>query len=223
MIQRFLAGLGRGFHRYVGLVVSLQIMLWSLSGFLMAFWNFGDLYTNPAPVPLALEQVKLTPADVKKRISDPVTSLELIMLADQPFYRITSKNQPVQLMDQQGQMHSPISPALAAKIAKYQYLGSGLLQTIDLLPTSEGNYFSSQPVFRARFDDAQKTEIYLDPRSGNLLARRKALWSWYNRMWEFHLMKYSAHAATNKILLLSCAVLSFLVSLTGIFKFLRWF
>lgn len=219
-----------GFHRYAGLVICVQIMLWSMSGFLMAFWSFGDLYQDPPPVPLAFESVKLNPQEVLQTLSrlqsspvenDAVLDLKLLMLAGKPFYRIQSTQTPVRLMDQHGNIRSPLDPALAAAIAREQYLGKAPLGTIDLLPTSSGNYVSSTPVFKASFQDAQGTEIYIDPQSGALLARRKALWRWYNRMWEFHLMKYSANNALNKYLLLFSAVISFLVSLTGLFKFFR--
>ena len=211
-----------GFHRYAGLVICLQIMLWSLSGFLMTFWSFGDLYIDPDPIPLAFEKVKLSPSQVSQLLKEEdLLDLKLLMLAGEPFYRIQSAKAPVRLMDQQGKIRSPIAPALAAAIAREQYLGAGTLSTIDLLPTSRGNYVSSTPVFKASFQDAARTEVYIDPQSGALLARRKALWRWYNRMWEFHLMKYSSHNALNKYLLLFSAVISFLVSLTGLLKFFR--
>ncbi len=221
-----------GFHRYGGLVVCVQIMLWSLSGFLMAFWSFGDLYVDPPPAALALADFKLLPPQLEQKIQAQlavkpdaekvsIQKVEWVTVAQQPYYRVHLSNQNVLLLDQAGEAQSPLSPALAARIAREQYTGQGELGTVDLLPTSRGNYFSSTPVFKATFQDAQHTEIYIDPQSGTLLARRKALWSWYNRMWEFHLMKYSADASTNKILLLVFATLSFLVSLTGLFKFFR--
>lgn len=211
-----------GFHRYAGLVICLQIMLWSLSGFLMTFWSFGDLYINPPAAPLAMEKVKLSPQQVVQTLEkDEVLDLKLLMLAGEPFYRVQSAKSPVRLIDQQGKLRSPITPALAAAIAREQYLGDGTLSTIDLLPISKGNYVSSTPVFKAHFQDAAHTEIYIDPQSGALLARRKALWQWYNRMWEFHLMKYTQNHALNKYLLLLSAIVSFLVSLTGLFKFFR--
>ena len=200
-----------------------------MSGFLMAFWSFGDLYQDPPPVPLSLEKVKLSPRQVEQNLArlepssaqNEILDLRLLMLAGAPFYRIQSAHTPVRLMDQEGKIRSPLDPALAAAIAREQYLGNAPLGTIDLLPTSKGNYVSVTPVFKASFQDAQGTEIYIDPQSGALLARRKALWRWYNRMWEFHLMKYSQNPILNKYLLLFSAIISFLVSLTGLLKFSR--
>lgn len=192
----------------------------------MTFWSFGDLYQNPPATPLALTQVKLSPQTLSTQLKhsiptqkSPATRIELVMLANSPYYRVHYPDHSVYLVDQSGQVHHPISPELAASIAREQYLGQGTLATIDFLPESSGNYFSSQPVYKALFQDPQATEVYINPQSGELLARRKALWRWYNRMWEFHLMKYTSHAPLNKYLLLLSAVLSFGVSLTGLFKF----
>lgn len=200
----------------------------------MAFWSFGDLYADPPPAALAMTDFKLSPRQLEQKIQRQwptqaeaegvhVVKIEWVTVAQQPFYRVYLSNHKVLLLDHTGAAQSPLSPALAASIAREQYTGQGELSTVDLLPTSRGNYFSSTPVFKATFQDAQHTEIYIDPQSGALLARRKALWAWYNRMWEFHLMKYSPDATTNKMLLLVFATLSFLVSLTGLLKFFRSF
>lgn len=62
--------------------------------------------------------------------------------------------------------------------------------------------------------------MYIDPKSGELLAKRKGIWSFYNTMWEFHLMKYTSNNSLNKNILLLSALISFIVSLTGFIKVL---
>jgi len=208
-------------HRYGGLIVSLQLLLWSLSGFLMAFWSFGDLYVDPEPQALDPAKFSLSPQAVTQYLppQTQVQSLELVLLADQPVYRVRRIGQPPLLLDPNGQHLSPLSTEYATTLGRSLYLGTGELLRTELLPRSQGNYVSSTPVYRLQFADAQRTEIYLDPNSGQLLARRKALWRWYNRMWEVHLMKYTPSATVNKLLLLAFALLTFVVSLTGLFKF----
>lgn len=213
----------RYLHRYGGLLVSLQILVWSLGGFFMAFWNFSDLYVDPPVQPIHWQAVKLSTTEIPALLpaNTQIQSIRLFNLGSEPFYLVERSNQSPLLLDQKGQIQSPLSPELATTQARSLYTGSGHLQTIDLLPHSTGNYVSDKPVYRARFDDAQKSEIYLDPNSGQLLGRRKAIWRWYNRFWTWHLMKYSPNAQANKLLLLGFAGLAFVVSLTGIWKFFR--
>lgn len=189
----------------------------------MAFWDFGDLYANRPPQTLELSQATLSPQELTAFLppQSRLQALELITLNDQFYYRVSRINDSTLLMDMQGQIHSPLSLEMAKTLGQVYYLGSAKLKSIDFLPESKGNYYASTPVYRLRFDDAQKTEIFIDPDSGSLLARRKALWRWYNRFWEFHLMKYTPSAKLNKILLLSFAVLAVWVSLSGVLKFFK--
>jgi len=127
--------------------------------------------------------------------------------------------EPDVLINQEGQKISPLSLEMAKRLALFHYTGQGQIKDLQLLATSDGNYVSSSPVYRAQFEDPQGSELYLDPNTGDLLARRKALWFWYHWIWQFHLMKYTPSPLVNRVLLFVFASLSFLVSLTGLIKF----
>ncbi|MGV3524959.1 MAG: PepSY domain-containing protein [Candidatus Sericytochromatia bacterium] len=215
------------FHRYIGLLAFGQVFLWSLSGFLMYSLDFSDLYREPPPAPLPVASAGLSPEALQARLKSlkpksHLTGIAVRNLGGQLAYQLSHSGGPPVLLNAQGLQINPISPELAARVAKMGYTGTGQAQQTDLLPKSEGNYMSGQPIYRVRFDDDQQTEIYIDPETGSLLARRKALWALYNRMWEFHLMKYTPWAGVNKSLLLIFAVLNALVALTGLLKFFRW-
>ncbi len=208
-----------GFHRYAGLLVSLQILVWSLGGFFMAYWSFGDLYAQVPVPPIVWQEVKLTPQQIPPLFKDPIQSLSLISLAGSPLYRVSFAKESDILVDQAGKKLSPLSLDWAKRLALFHYTGQGQLRDLQLLPESQGNYVSASPIYRAQFDDDQSSEIYLDPNTGELLARRKSLWFWYHWMWQFHLMKYTPSPLLNRLLLFAFAGLSFLVSVTGIVKF----
>lgn len=214
-------------HRWIGLLVFGQVLLWSLGGLLMAGLNFGDLYREPPPAPLSVTGATLSPDALAQHLQHVAPGSQLLGIrvrnvAGELVYQLDHLKGPPLLFNRQGQVISPISPALAERVARLGYTGTGPVNQTELLPTSTGNYVSSQPIYRITFADAQKTEIYVDPNTGSLLARRKALWALYNRMWEFHLMKYTPSPAVNKALLLLFAVLNALVALTGFAKFFRW-
>lgn len=213
-----------GLHRYLGLVAFGQVLLWSLSGVLMYTLDFGDLYRDPPPAPLPLQQ-SLNPEQLQQRLQQllpgqRLTGLQLRNLGGALAYRLETADTTL-LLDARGQRLDPLSPAWAQRIAVAGYTGSGRVRQVERLPRSDGNYVSARPIYRIRFDDAQSTEIYVDPASGELLARRKALWGLYNRMWEFHLMKYTPFPALNKSLLLLFAVINAVVALTGLLRFVR--
>lgn len=188
--------------------------------------DFSDLYREAPVQALPLQQARFSGQELQAYLThfspgSQLSGVEMRNLAGQLVYLLKHAKGSV-LLNAQGQRLDPIAESLAAELVKMDYQGTGQLQKLELLPSSAGNYFSSQPVYRATFADSQKTEIYLDPGSGSLLARRKALWGLYNRMWEFHLMKYTPSKNLNKALLLICALLNALVAITGFVKFFRW-
>lgn len=214
-------------HRWLGLLVFGQVLLWSIGGILMYTLDFSDLYNDPPAKVLSLKQPSLSPAQLQQRLQvlapkSELTGIEVRSVGSQPAYLLKLAKGPPLLLDEQGQRLDPIKPELAAEVARLGYTGSGKLATTELLQQSAGNYVSSKPIYRISFDDAQKTEIYVHPVTGELLARRKAMWGLYNRMWELHLMKYTPDPAINKALLLIFAGLNALVALTGFVKFFRW-
>lgn len=212
-------------HRYLGLIVCAQALLWSISGFLMYSLDFSDLYAPlPAP-PLSLPDKSWTRSELEKIVQNHlpgqhIQSIQIQNLAGQATYLITSTNNKHLLLSATGQRLDPLAQAVIQEILKSYQINN--IQSIQLLPTSQGNYASSEPIYRVKLNDSQHSEIYLSPTTGKVLARRKALWGLYNWMWEAHLMKYTPSAPLNKFVLLLFAVLNAVVALTGLFKFFRW-
>ncbi|MGE3723983.1 MAG: PepSY domain-containing protein [Candidatus Sericytochromatia bacterium] len=217
---------GSALHRYLGLLAFGQVLLWSLSGFLMYSLDFSDLYREPPPHPLVLsdQTPDLHTLQTRLQVFSPgsqLLKLELKNLAGETVSLLSHTKGPPLLFSAAGERLSPLTPARVRAIALSQYQGKAAIAEVQLLPKSAGNYVSGVPVYRVLFGDDAKTEMYIDPQTGALLARRKALWALYNRMWEFHLMKYTPSQPLNKFLLLGFAVLNAVVALTGFMKFFR--
>ncbi len=214
-------------HRWIGLLVFGQVLAWSIGGCLMYTLDFSDLYTDPPTQVLQLPQTTLSPGQLQQKLSQLIpgsqlTAVDVKNVGGKLAYLLKRDKGPPVLIGSDGQRLDPLKPEWAATIAQLGYTGTGQINRTELLKESKGNYFSSSPIYRVSFDDDQKTEIYVDPVTGDLLARRKALWGLYNRMWELHLMKYTPWPGVNKMLLLVFAILNALVALTGFVKFFRW-
>jgi len=217
---------GSALHRYLGLLAFGQVLLWSLSGFLMYSLDFSELYRDSPPQPLVLSEQTpdLHTLQTRLQVLSPgsqLLKLELKNLAGETVSLLSHTKGPPLLLSAAGEHLSPLSLKRVRAIALSQYQGKAAIAEIQLLPKSVGNYVSGVPVYRVLFGDDAKTEMYIDPQTGALLARRKALWALYNRMWEFHLLKYTPSQPLNKILLLSFAMLNAVVALTGLMKFFR--
>ncbi|MBC7475160.1 MAG: hypothetical protein H7263_12775 [Candidatus Sericytochromatia bacterium] len=209
-------------HRYLGLIIFLQVILWSFSGFFMYYLDFSDLYISPPDKPIDLNIKLPTIQDVVKKnlLGEKILNISLKNIAGNPFYDVKTDKKEV-LVDQNNMLINKLSEKIVEKISTEKYIGKGQILSIKLLEKSKGNFYSLTPVYKVSYDDAQKTELYINPNNGELLAKRKALWGFYNNMWEYHLMKYTTNTALNKNLLLISAIISLFVSVTGFLKFFR--
>jgi uncharacterized membrane protein YkoI len=213
-------------HRYLGLIIFIQVILWSFSGFFMYFLDFSDLYSSPPEKPIDLTS-KMTSIPEIKIITDITFPNEKIMqislknITGKPFYNIKTDKREF-LINQENKVIKLVPEEMVKTISTEKYSGNGQIQKIELLEKSEGNYISGTPIYRVSYNDKQKSELYINPNNGELLAKRKALWGFYNTMWEFHLMKYTSNQKLNKNLLLISAVISLFVSVTGFLKFFKY-
>lgn len=214
-------------HKYLGIIIFTQLLIWSFSGFVIYYLDFSDLYTNPPEKNINFSEIKLDINDIKtilkrENLFDKTTSININSIGNTYFYKIDLSTSPFTLIiDQKGQIVKQIDKNLVKEIVLQKLTNKGAkIKNIDLLKESTGNYYSKTPIYKVTFEDKEKSEMYIDPNSGQLLAKRKAIWSFYNTMWEFHLMKYTSNNSLNKNILLISALISFIVSLTGFLKIL---
>ena len=213
-------------HRYLGLIIFLQVILWSFSGFFMYFLDFSDLYNIPPDKPINMAANIIDIKDVKDIIEqnfpkEKISAIYLKNISGNAYYDIKTEKREF-LINQDKKVIDKIPEKMVEIISKEKYTGKGNIQKIELLKESKGNYYSSSPIYKVSYDDSQKSEIYINPNNGELLAKRKALWGFYNTMWEYHLMKYTSNTKVNKNLLLISAIISLFVSVTGFLKFFRF-
>ncbi|PIQ29218.1 hypothetical protein COW36_17475 [bacterium (Candidatus Blackallbacteria) CG17_big_fil_post_rev_8_21_14_2_50_48_46] len=214
-------------HRWLGLLVLLQVLFWSAGGLVIYFLDFSDLYREPPAQALNLGTSALSFQALEQKlrqagVSQKLTGFKLVQRGGSTWFQVQPQGGTSLLLTPQGDKISPLQAGQIADFAKGYYTGQGSLQTVEKLASLRGNYYSDAPLWRVRFADSVGTEIYLEPQTGELLARRKAIWGLYNWMWELHLTKYTPWPAFNKALLAFLAVLNMMVALTGLFKFFRW-
>lgn len=214
-------------HKYLGIVIFSQLLVWSFSGFVIYYLDFSALYTNPPEKNIKFSEVKLDIKDIKtilkkENLFDKTTSINISNVGDRYFYKITLSTNPFTLIvDQNGKIIKQIDKKLVTEIVLQKLANKYTkIKNIELLKESSGNYYSKEPIYKVTLEDKEKSEMYIDPTNGKLLAKRNGIWGFYNKMWEFHLMKYTSNNSLNKNLLLISALISFIVSLTGFLKIL---
>lgn len=206
-------------HKWLGLIIGVQVILWVLSGLLMTAIPIETVRgehnirkTDPVPLPMdglpALSGI----------VTGGVTRAELFMLNGAPAWRIDRDGAAHSLVDaKSGAVLSPLDAAAALAIAKADYAGATETKGVALISDNPPiEYRAALPVWQVQFADKDNTRIYVSPLTAKVVARRTSTWRIYDFFWSLHIMDYSAREDFNHPLIVIAAALGLVLSLTGL-------
>ncbi len=209
-------------HKFLGLVIGVQILLWVSGGFVMSFFDIervrGEhLMAAHAPRPLPAAAV---PAAVRAAIGDRgVLSLSMEVRLDRPLAEIVFADGGGRaLVDlESAAVLSPLDAGWAERIARADYAGKADIAAVELIrENSPQEYRGPLPVWRVALADDEETTLYISPETGRVLARRNRIWRLYDVFWMLHIMDYDARVNFNHPLLVGAALLAVLMAASGL-------
>lgn len=210
-------------HKWVGLVVGLQILAWMVSGLFMTWFPIErvrseHLIRETAPRTLQQSVELTTASDALAALSIPISRLELVDIAGRWMWRIDSNGKPHALMDiATGQVISPLDESAARDIAAADYAGQGKIVSAILIEKDAPiEYRSTLPIWQIVFDDADGTHLYVQPLTGKVAARRSGLWRTYDFLWSLHIMDYTTRNDFNNWPVVIMSLLGLVLAVTGI-------
>ena len=185
----------RKLHKWLGLVLGAQLIIWLLSGTLISLIDQQQVsgaatrQSQSEDVPLA----SFGPLFPVSQLAPPVTSVHTVVLdsiLERPVYNVESDNQ-VRLFDANTGALLRIDRRLAERIAQDSYSGAGPLVGIQRLETGSDEVRNfSGPVWRADFDDDLRTRVYMSAEDGRVLAHRNSQWKIVDFLLMLHFMDY---------------------------------
>ena len=190
----------RNFHRYLSIFVSIQLLLWTVSGIYFAY-NKIELVRG--------EQYRL-PKDIEYRIFDRL-GLTLIetnidgkksyqTYPEREFIKPLTKQEALLITSQK----TTLNPLEAILIE-------------DVKPGSE--YRGALPAYKVKTDTKDKINVYVGYMTGDISSIRSDSWRIWDLMWSLHIMDYRERDNINNILLKFLSVLALITSLSGITLF----
>ena len=76
-----------------------------------------------------------------------------------------------------------------------------------------GRYF---PVWKVSFDEPESLSLYLEPWTGEFLARRTSRWRVFDFLWMLHIMDFDTRDDFNHPLLQAASLLGLIIALSGV-------
>jgi len=195
----------RNTHKYLSFFISIQLLLWTISGIYFAFNKIenvrGEQYRLQSPSNHSFKNIEFeipeaTSAVVKKR-------LDKIIIA-------ASTNAGMRYFDEAGDPLKKISSDEAKQIvAKNTLLNPIAVEEIN--ESKKGSEYRGRqlPIYKviARNVNDKEVNAYLNIFSGDIVAIRSAQWRIWDLMWGFHIMDWQERDNIDNILLKIFSVL----------------
>ena len=190
----------RNLHRYLSIFVSIQLLLWTISGIYFAY-NKIELVRG--------EQYRL-PKNVEYRIFDRlgISIIETIEYGEKSY-----KTYP------EGNVIKPLTKEEAIKITAQKTTLNPLEVSLvtELYPGAE--YRGSLPVYKVKTDTKDDINVYVGYMTGDIGSIRSDSWRIWDLMWSLHIMDYRERDNINNILLRILSILALVTSISGITLF----
>ena len=159
----------RKLHKWIGLVIGIQVAIWMLSGFMMGLLDHEQVTglhnqtEKHASARLSQGRELVEPAEILSQFSDGavIRRIRLLTLLDSPMYRAELALGP-QLFDAISGRKFEITDVVARRIAENDYAGSGQISDVTsvMAPTMEVRRHTGD-VWRVDFNDEDATSLYV--------------------------------------------------------------
>jgi uncharacterized iron-regulated membrane protein len=205
-------------HKWLGLFVGLQVVIWSLSGLYMTVVHIdtihGDhLVRQPSPQSIPAAQL-VDPIAVAA--ANEAQSVRLAWLRDQPIYVVKNEVGEAAFDARTGAAVPRPTATEIRKLASAIYTGSEPIRSAELITDIPGEIRGRKPpLWRVEFDHWNKPTLYLSPVTGELVSRRHELWRIFDFVWMLHIMDYDERENVNNPLLRTFTWGAVLMALSG--------
>lgn len=205
-------------HRYLGLLIGIQFLAWTVSGLYFSWTNLdeihGDQFLNPKVETDAFQN--LLPLD---SIPNSIEKIHLVSLDKQPYYWI---NESHLYNARSGIIKNQITRMEAVGVAKRHLIPGLEVEKIELLESVDSHHeYRGRPLpaYAIHFKHPDLLVAYVDAQSGIFQRVRHQRWRWYDFLWMSHTMDYNGRDNFNNLLLRIFSLFGVLTVMSG---FLLW-
>tara|TARA_B100001173_G_scaffold75125_1_gene64058 strand:+ start:603 stop:1211 length:609 start_codon:yes stop_codon:yes gene_type:complete len=191
----------RTVHRYLSIFISIQLLLWTISGIYFAY-NKIELVRG--------EQYRL-PLKIEYRIFERL---------DQMIMEKNDNGIKSYLSHPDGLNIGPISSEEAIKIAT-EKTSLNPIEAELLIKANRGAEYRGRdlPIYKVTTDSQDGVNIYINPMTGSVSAIRSDSWRLWDLFWALHIMDYQDRDNINNLLLKILSILALVTSISGIALF----
>ena len=209
-------------HRILGLVIGIQLLLWTMGGIVMSWLPLEKVRGEHRERPLDAGVLTADAAHSGLVLPKGITAFDKLQLTWRDgrlvWLQPLADAHPAVYDARTGAQLPPLPEERMRRMAEAQYRGEARLASLRLLADPAAvpqEYRGPLPVWQAVFADDEGTRFYLSPTSGRVLDVRNDAWRFYDFFWMLHIMDYDSREDFNNFLLRTAAPTAFLMALAG--------
>lgn len=221
MVNRHTAKWIRKSHRYLGIFLGLQFLMWTVSGIYFSWTDIdeihGDHFKNMNYKPPAFENL-ISPSKLQSEAG--IRSIEIRDIDNVPFYWV-NKGRLYNALN--GSPKAGISEAEALYIAD-NYMNDALEVADIALIENVGEHHEYRekllPAYVIAYENDENVKAYVSAIDGKFQTVRHRDWRIFDFLWMTHTMDYEGRDDFNTTVLRAFSLLGLITVLSG---FLLWF
>ncbi|RIX29269.1 PepSY domain-containing protein [Sphingomonas edaphi] len=214
----------RRIHKWVGLVIGLQFLIWAISGAAMALLDMEDVSGGPM-VEHPAEPLPTTAAGweavQQKLAGSAVSNLAIRQLPGTTAIVATTRD-GVRLFDAATGSPILIDATRASTVAAAAHPEAAPIRSaiaLTELPLAVREH--QLPIWQVDFDDAANSSYFISGTTGQLLERRNDSWRWWDFFWMLHNMDYAKRTSFNHPLIIIVGLAAAWLAATGFWLLFR--
>ena len=208
-------------HKWVGLLIGIQVLLWLLSGLVISLLDPVKVSGRQWAAPAMAEPqffgptVLLEPAELPTEHLKDALGIELTIQHGKPVYLIRHTDGETLVNGIDGSVIT-FGKADAETLARQDFSGDGEVISVEqgMAPDMESRNHTGT-YWRIDFSDKANTAIYIAASTGKILERRNSFWRVRDFFWMLHIMDYSGRQNFNHPLIITVALVAIWLGLSG--------
>lgn len=208
-------------HRYLGLFLGIQFLLWTVSGLYFSWTNIdeihGDDFKNIDHQPKAFSNF----ISLKNLVGiEDIFSVELRDINNTPYYWINN----LRLYNAiDGEPKDSITKTEALYIANAHMKNDLNIESIDYITEAGAHHEYRKkplPAYVVSYESNKSLKAYISVNDGKFQTVRFRDWRWFDFLWMTHTMDYEGRDNFNNLVLRIFSALGLITVLSG---FLLWY
>jgi hypothetical protein len=238
-------------HRYLGLVLGIQFLLWTAGGLYFSWSNIDEIHGDfqKKNVPLLSSDIKLvSPSMVLDTIRkvhkiDSLVTIQLIEILGKPYYQVRCMSgkhdmgthaEHMDLMNhladaETGILRGPLTKEEAIKVAAVRFNGMPKLKSVEYITNTNKHHEYREnplPAYAVTFNHPTNTTVYVASELGTVQKFRNDKWRLFDFLYMMHTMDYKSRDDFNNLLIRIFSVFGIITILSGFTLFFvsaKWF